>query len=200
MENRVKSENEKAYYILDAVNGAIDKCCKIRFQYTEYNNRKRKTIRNNGEYYNVSPYALVWDGDYYYMIGWCDNRGHMRNFRLGRIYKTPLVLDGEEAFPAPLDFNLAEYSKKVFRMFGSDEETEVELLCETGMMNGIVDQFGTKVKSEEIDDHRFLATVTVCPSPTFYRWVFGWNGGIKIIGPGKIKEEYKKMLIKAIED
>jgi len=198
VEGRVKSENEKAYYILNAVNNAIDKGCKVRFQYTEYSNRKRKSLRNNGEYYTVSPYALVWDGDFYYMIGWCDNRKHMRNFRLDRIYKTPTVLDNEEAVPEPKDFDLAEYSQKVFRMFGSDEESEVELLCEIGLMNGIVDQFGTKVKTEEVDDQHFRAIVIVCPSPTFYRWVFGWNGGIRIIGPEKIKEEYKTMLKKAL--
>ena len=200
VEGRVKSENEKAYYILDAVNNAIDKGRKIRFQYTEYSNRKRKALRNSGEYYTVSPYALVWDGDFYYMIGWCDNREHMRNFRLDRIYKTPVILDNEEAVPEPEDFDLAEYSQKVFRMFGSDEETEVELLCETGMMNGIVDQFGTKVKTEEVDEQHFKAAVIVCPSPTFYRWVFGWNGGIKIMGPEKIRKEYKEMLKNALKD
>ena len=47
VEGRVKSENEKAYYILDAINEAIDKSCKIRFQYTEYNNRKRKILKND---------------------------------------------------------------------------------------------------------------------------------------------------------
>ena len=200
VEGRVKSENEKAYYILDAINNAIDKNCKICFQYTEYSSRKRKVIKNNGEYYTVSPYALVWDGDFYYMIGWCDNREHMRNFRLDRIYKTPVVLEDEEAVPEPEGFNLAEYSQKVFRMFGSDEETEVELLCEKGMMNGIVDQFGIKVKTEEVDNQYFRAVVTVCPSPTFYRWVFGWNGGIKIIGPEKIRIDYKLMLKKALKD
>ena len=110
------------------------------------------------------------------------------------------ILEDEEAVPEPKDFNLAEYSQKVFRMFGKDDETEVELLCETGTMNGIVDQFGTKVKTEEIDDQHFQATVTVCPSPTFYRWVFGWNGGMKIIKPDSIKKEYKVMLRKALEE
>ena len=200
VEGRVKTENERAFYILDAVNSAIDKGCKICFQYTEYSNRKRRVMKNKGELYTVSPYALVWDGDFYYMIGWCDNREHMRNFRLDRIYKIPTVLDQEEAVPAPEDFNLAEYSRKVFRMFGSDEETEVELLCETGMMNGIVDQFGTKVKTKEVDAQHFMVTVTVCPSPTFYRWVFGWNGGIRIIGPETIKADYKAMLKKALEE
>ena len=200
VEGRVKSENERACYILDAVNNAIDQGCKICFQYTEYSNKKRKVMKNKGELYTVSPYALVWDGDFYYMIGWCDNREHMRNFRLDRICKTPTVLDQEEAVPEPEDFNLVAYSRKVFRMFGSDEETEVELLCETGMMNGIVDQFGTKVKTREVDAQHFMVTVTVCPSPTFYRWVFGWNGGIRIIGPEKVKADYKAMLEKALED
>jgi len=200
VEGRVKSENEKAYYILDAVNDAIEKGCKIRFQYTEYSNRKRKAMRNAGEYYVVSPYALVWDGDYYYMIGWCDNREHMRNFRLDRVYKTPQILEDEVAVPEPKDFNLAEYSRKVFRMFGNDDEMEVELLCETGTMNGIVDQFGTKVMTEEVDDQHFRATVMVCPSPTFYRWVFGWNGGMKILGPDSVKKEYTAMLLKALNE
>lgn len=198
VEGRVKSENEKAYYILDAINEAIDKGCKIRFQYTEYTNRKRKALKNNGEYYVVSPYVLVWDGDYYYMIGWCDNRNHMRNFRVDRIYKTPILLEDEDAIPEPKDFNMAEYSQKVFRMFGSDETVEVELLCETGMMNGIIDQFGTKVKTQEMDEQHFKALVSVCPSLTFYRWVFGWNGGMRIMAPESMKQEYMSMLYKAI--
>ena len=109
-------------------------------------------------------------------------------------------MDSEEAVPEPKGFNLSEYSQKVFRMFGNDVETEVELLCETGMMNGIVDQFGTKVKTEEVDEQHFLVAVTVCPSHTFYRWVFGWNGGIKITRPEKIRSEYKTMLEKALLD
>ena len=200
VEGRVKSENEKAYYILDAVNDAIDKGCKIRFQYTEYSIHKRKAMKNGGEYYIVSPYALVWDGDYYYMIGWCDNREHMRNFRLDRIYKTPILLEDEPAIPEPNDFNLAEYSQKVFRMFGSDESIPVDLLCEVGTMNSIVDKFGTKVKTKEVDEKHFMTTVTVSPSPTFYRWVFGWNGGMKIMGPESVKKEYKAMLQRSMEN
>ena len=93
VEGRIKSENEKAFYILDRINEAIDKNCKVSFQYADYNNRKYKELRHDGEYYVVSPYALVWDGDYYYMIGYCDNREHMRHIRLDRIYRIPNVLE-----------------------------------------------------------------------------------------------------------
>lgn len=199
VEGRIKSENEKAFYILDRINEAIDKNCKVSFQYADYNNRKYKELRHDGEYYVVSPYALVWDGDYYYMIGYCDNREHMRHFRLDRIYRIPNVLEDQEAVPEPKDFKLADYMKKMFRMYGGDEPVKVELQCETFIMNAIVDHFGTKVLTEEIDDNHFKATVTVSPSPTFYRWVFGWNGAMKIKSPQGVIDEYKTMARKALE-
>ena len=199
VEGRVKSENEKAFYILDRINEAIDRGCKVSFQYADYNIRKRKVVRNDGVPYVVSPYALVWDGDYYYMIGYCDNREHMRHFRLDRIYRIPTVLTNEEAVPEPADFHLADYMQKIFRMYGGDEIVEVDLLCEASIMNAIIDQFGANVRTKEVDENHFKATVTVTPSPTFYRWVFGWNGNMKIIGPEQVREGYKVMIKKALE-
>lgn len=199
VEGRIKSENDKAISILDSLNEAIDRNCKVSFQYADYNNRKRKELRHDGEYYIVSPYALVWDGDFYYMIGYCDNRDHMRHFRLDRIFRIPNVLTDEQAVPAPKDFNLAKYIQKTFRMYGGDKTVHVELLCETFIMNAIVDHFGKEVPTEEIDDKHFKATVTVSPSPTFYRWVFGWNGAMKILGPESVKNEYKQMIMNSLD-
>lgn len=198
VDGRPKSENEKAFYILDHINDAIDKGCKVSFQYADYNNRKRKVLRNNGEYYIVSPYDLVWDGDYYYMIGFCDNRADMRHFRLDRIYQIPEVLTKEKAVPIPKGFKLADYMKKIFRMYGGDETIDVELLCEEHVMNAVIDHFGTKVRIREVDETRFKAIVAVSPSPTFYRWVFGWDGAMKIIGPRSVKTEYIAMIKRSL--
>ena len=198
-EDRVKSDNEKGYYIVDAINEAIDSGLKISFQYTEYNNKKRKVLRHGGEVYIVSPYALIWDGDYYYVVGFSERRGIIQNFRLDRIAKSPMILN-EPAKPAPDDFSLKKYFESVFRMFSANEQVPVELLCETFIMKAIIDQFGAKVQTEEIDDNHFKATVSVCPSPTFYQWVFGWNGAMKILGPENILEEYRAMCRKGLED
>ena len=199
VEGRIKSENDKDLYILDSVNDAIDKGCKISFQYADYNITKRKVVRHDGEYYVVSPYALIWDGDYYYMIGYCDNREQLRHFRLDRIYRTPNVLEGEEAIPEPKGFDPVKYSQKIFRMYGGEDTVEVELLCEMPLMNAIIDNFGSSVDAEEVDVDHFKAKVTVSPSPTFYRWVFGWDGAMKIIGPQSVKDEYKAMVQRAKE-
>ena len=53
---RVKSENEKGYYIVDAINEAINAGVKISFYYFELNGKKRKVLRNDGKPYTVSPF------------------------------------------------------------------------------------------------------------------------------------------------
>ena len=54
--SKVKSENEKTYYIIDAINEAINSGKKISFYYTEYDAQKKIIIKNNGEPYCISPY------------------------------------------------------------------------------------------------------------------------------------------------
>lgn len=76
---RVKSDNEKGYYIVDAINEAIDNKHKISFFYTDYNGSKQRFS------YIVSPYSLIWNGDYYYVIGHCDSHNKIQTFRLDRI-------------------------------------------------------------------------------------------------------------------
>ena len=192
VDGRVKSENENGYQTVDIINEAIDKNQKIRFQYADYSVKKRKVVRHDGAYYVVSPYALVWDGDYYYMIGYSEMRGRIQNFRLDRIYRSPELVE-EERIPAPENLNLAEYSKQVFRMYDSDKPVIAELLCENHVMNAVIDQFGTKIRAEIGDDAHFRINVRVCASPTFYRWVFGWGGAVKILGPETVREEYREM-------
>ena len=67
-------------------------------------------------------------------------------------------------------------------------------------MNAIIDHFGKKVRTKAVDENHFKAIVTVSPSPTFYRWVFGWNGAIKILGPENVKAEYKAYLQDVLEN
>ena len=190
--DRVKSDNERGYYIVDAINEAIDTRHKISFCYTDFNVNKNRYVTNEGKPYTVSPYTLMWDGDYYYLRGYCDERQAMRTFRLDRIEKQPDVLR-DAALPKPENYSIAEYSKSVFRMFDTDEPVEVTLLCSASNMKVIIDNFGMDVDTSPIDKEHFQVRVKVCTSPTFYRWVFGFGRGIKILGPDKVIEKYKDM-------
>ena len=197
VEGRVKSENEGGYYIVDAVNEAIDRNRKIRFQYADYSPSKRKVIRHNGEYYKVSPYALIWNGDYYYVVGFSERRGMVQSFRLDRFYKAPEITE-EEAIPAPANFDVDAYSRSVFRMFDTDCPVTVELYCANRIMNAVIDQFGKSVSVAVADEGHFTVRADVCPSPTFFSWVFGWEGEMRIVSPESVKESYREMAEKAL--
>ena len=68
-ENRVKPGNEKIYLIIDAINEAINANKKISFQYFRYDANKNHQLKLDGKFYEITPLHLVWNGDYYYMIG-----------------------------------------------------------------------------------------------------------------------------------
>lgn len=195
---RAKSDNENGYYIVDAINTAIDTKRKISFHYTDFDMAKQRYISNDGKPYTVSPYTLIWDGDYYYMRGFCDERQEMRNFRLDRIAEQPKILNQIAVMP-PDGYNPADYSKHVFQMYDTDEPIAVQLLCHVSVMKYLIDKFGLDFDSEIVDDAHFKAKINVCTSATFYRWVFGFDGLIKIIGPTSTVLEYKTRLKSALE-
>lgn len=196
-EGRVKSGNEEIYLIVDAINEAINANKKISFQYFQYDVRKQQKLKRNGEPYTITPLHLVWNGDYYYMVGVYDYKQHIGNFRIDRIAKRPVLLD-EEGTPAPEGFDINGHINTTFRMFNSDR-AEVELICDNDVMDSIIDRFGKDVTTYANDMTSFRAVVDIAVSNAFYSWVFAFEGKVKIKAPQEIKEKYIMMLKMAID-
>ena len=194
--DRIKPKNEQIYYIMDAINEAINKKRKISFFYFAFDGDKRRKLKNDGEQYVFSPYTLTWNGDFYYVVGFSDKHGKVATFRVDRIYSVPKLLD-EKAVPRPKDYTIADFSEKAFRLFDKEHE-RVTLLCDDGMMNTVLDHFGEKIKTERADETHFRTTVEVALSPTFYSWVFEFGGGIRIEAPQSVKEAYHERLRAAL--
>ena len=188
----VKPNNEQIYYIVDAINDAIDANKQISFQYYDYTGLKKKVLKNKGEIYRISPYHLVWNGDYYYVLGYSDKREKVISFRVDRIASVPTILD-KDNIPMPKDFDLNEFTKSVFFMYGGDR-VQVNLRCENGLMKTIIDRFGEDVTTLAYDMESFRVVVDVEASPTFYGWIFGFNGRIEILSPVNIKQEFEQMV------
>ena len=193
-----KSDNEKGYYIVDAVNEAILRDRRIALIYFDYDGEKRRVARNGGAPYTVSPYDLLWDGDYYYLIGWCDDRKEIRVFRVDRIERQPEILNRKRV-PPPKDYKIESYTREVIRMYGGREPEDVTIECDDELMKHVVDRFGLDVKTEKTAPDRFAAHVRVSAGPTFLRWVFGWGGRMRITAPESLREEYRAMLEDELE-
>ena len=192
VEGRVKSENRQDLLIVDAINEAINARKKIAFQYFAYNIRKQKKLRHDGERYIFSPYRLIWNGDYYYAVGYSEKHNGIGSFRLDRIIKTPTILE-KEAIKMPTDFKINKYINTSFRMYNSKTES-VELICDNSVMDAIIDRFGEDVQTYANDMQTFRAMVDVSVNHVFFGWVFGFAGKVKIKSPKEVKDQYYIML------
>ena len=193
---RVKSANERIYYTVDTINNAINQERQISFQYTEYTADKKVVLRNDGEVYVLSPYALFWNEDFYYVIGWSDKHENVSAFRVDRMHR-PTILE-EPAVPRPEDFRLEDYSRRIFEMYDGEAVT-VRLECKDYLMKYVVDRFGEDVKVRPSQKGQFIVTADVQLSPNFYAWIFRFGGDMRIISPDHARREMVGMLRSMLE-
>lgn len=192
VERRVKGDNKQLLFIIDTINTAINEKKKIAFKYFTYDVRKDKKEKHNGYLYKFSPYKLVWNGDYYYVVGYSDKYNDIGSFRVDRISKVPDVLE-EKAVPMPRAFDINTYLNSMFKMFGG-EQIEVELVCDNSVMDSMIDRFGENVKVYANDMESFRIIVKVSVSHIFFSWIFGFGGKVKIKSPLNVKEDYAQMV------
>lgn len=192
--NRIKTNNESVYYNVDDIQSAITTNSKISFKYFQWNSKKEKELRHDGATYVVSPWALTWDDENYYMVAVDDKDNSIKHYRVDKMLKIKVLEDtkreGKKLFK---DADMALYSKKVFGMFGGKEE-DVTLLCKESMAGVIIDRFGTIVNIIPAKKGYFKARVNVEVSPQFFAWVFSLGDGVEIVSPKSVINEMKEQL------
>ncbi len=194
---QVKAPNEQILYIVQIIKEAIRRNCRIRFRYDTYMPDLTLVPRHDGYIYEVSPYAMIWKRDRYYLVGWSEKHRNVSHFRIDRMELPELC--AEERHPVPEQLHLEDRSDKIFSMFDGPEETVV-LRFRPDLMNSIVTRFGRDLCLSNITEASVDVTVTVHLSPTFYGWLFQYAGEMTIAGPEYVREAYAKRLKKALED
>lgn len=189
MDRAVKPENESIYYSTDTIHTAIREQKQIRFQYVDYTAQKEKIMKHDGAWYIFSPYALMWNQDYYYAVGYSERHKGLAQFRVDRIVNADIL---DQPSVSSIDFDPTRYASQIFGMY-SDQICQVELLCENSIMRSVIDRFGENVQTEVVDGGHFKAMVDVAPSPPFFAWVFTFSGKIKIVSPIDVLDEMRHM-------
>lgn len=191
--NRIKTMNENIYYSVDKIHTAILQNAKVRFQYYEWTISKEVHLRKNGKFYEISPWALTWDDENYYMVGYDNEEKKIKHYRVDKMMNLELMKvprEGKELF---IRFDLASYSKKVFGMFGGKEEN-VRLICRNELVGVMIDRFGIDVPLYPADKGFFTITVRVNVSQQFFGWLFALGNGVKIVGPAEVVEQFREQM------
>ncbi len=190
--DRGKTDNESVFYNIDAIHGAIGEDREITFVYWQYDLNKKRVPRKSGARYRVSPFALVWDDEFYYLIAYdaADARiKHYRVDKMTRITITDSERQGKDVF-ATLDMSV--YTSRNFSMFAG-EEADVVLDCDANLIGVIVDRFGADV-SVHPDGDGFTAFVKVAVSEQFFGWIAAFGGAVRIMSPQPVKEQFLALL------
>ena len=196
--NRVKSMNESVYYNVDKISNAITADKVIRFKYFDYSVTKERRFRKDGSWYEISPFALMWDDENYYMLGYDTDMGRMKHYRVDKMTEIEPMerfRDGKKEFEK---VDMSEYSKKVFGMFTGEMQT-VKLRFANHLVGAVIDRFGRDTVIVASDAEHFTVSVNVAVSPKFYAWLFGFGREVEIVWPEAAREEMKKSALEIAE-
>ncbi len=196
IEKRHKCSNEEIYYNIDIINRAIQSGKRISFIYQkrQLDTAENKVVTEEKEF-SVSPYAMIWSNDHYYLIANNQKYNNLMHTRIDRMKKVEILEERARKFsevsPYKSYFDSADYSGKIFNMFSGDTQT-LEMLCDNSMLEEIVDRFGNNALIRTGDDEtRFLVDTKCVVSEGLVSWIMQFGGRIEVLEPASLREQVK---------
>lgn len=188
-----KTENESIYYNVDSIHKGIHDDVKINFTYLEWSISKELVPKKEGKKYVVSPWALLWQDENYYLVAYDSEAGLMKHYRVDKIGKVVLTEEKREGQEVFEKMNLAEYVNQTFGMYGG-ERTNVTLQFPEKLIGVVLDRFGKDIIVRMKNDGYFTISVKAAVSGQFFGWLAGIGKDARIISPEEVKTEYREWL------
>lgn len=191
---RIKTENESIYYNVDRIHKAIQDNAPITFTYLEWNIQKELQPRREGKQYRVSPWALAWQDENYYLISYDDKDEKIKHFRVDKMSRiTELPDEARKGMEAFGELDIAEYTNRTFGMFGGEDQI-VTLKLPASMVGIILDRFGKNVDIRRLEEESVSVRIKAAVSGQFYGWVTGLGQGVSILSPEPVRQGYLAFL------
>lgn len=190
VKNRIKTMNESIYYNVDEIHSGIAQNRKIRFRYFDYTVAKERHYRHDGGFYEVSPFALTWDDENYYLLAYDSAAAVIKHFRVDKMVEitvTGVPRDGQQAYEA---LDMAVYARKVFGMF-SGTEAHVRMRFSNQLVGAVLDRLGRDVILIPDGGEHFLVSADVIVSPQFFAWLCGFGTLAQLLGPEDVVRQMR---------
>ncbi|MDO4488610.1 MAG: WYL domain-containing protein [Eubacteriales bacterium] len=189
---RVKTMNESIYYNIDNIHSAMSRKINISFKYFSWNQKKEQELRHGGKSYHVSPWALLWDDENYYLVAYDNEDEKIKHFRVDKMLKIGFVDEPRKGLKEFEKAKIDTYSKRLFSMY-SGEEKRVSIKADNRFANILIDRFGRNIMIIPDGPDRFSVTLDVSVSEQFISWIFSLGEGIEITGPEDVLEKVRDM-------
>lgn len=188
---RIKSMNESIYYNVDEINTAINDNRKISFKYYKWDTDKELVPRRGGDSYVVSPWALTWDDENYYMVAFDDESSMIKHYRVDKMMHIEVLDESREGKSLFRDFDIAAYSRRNFGMY-SGELKNVTIEFPDEMVGVFIDRFGKDIPVRKAGKGRSRTRVEVAVSEQFFGWIMGLGTGVVVTAPQSVVNDIGK--------
>jgi len=188
---RPKAINESVYYSIDTIHLAIQDGVKINFQYFDYDLSKARAYRRDGAHYCLTPLALCWNDDNYYLVCYNAKYDDFNHYRIDRMSSVSLSAEQADKIDKGR-FNVAEHMKRVFGMYGG-ERVRAKLRFDESLINTVLDRFGIDAPLRKVDSG-FEVTVEISESPVFLSWMAQFGQRAEIIAPDSLREAMRTLI------
>jgi len=191
IDHRHKNVNETIYYEIDTLLRAIQSKRRIRLHYLKRSIEAGERPKNEDHIYSVSPYALIWVDDHYYLV--CNNAKYdnLMHLRIDKISKVT-ILEDEPARPLSEvskykdRFDAADYLSTKFNMFSGEPE-RVKIRCKNESWQIVADKFGDDVLIIEQDETTFTISANAVTAG-LDSWIMQWGADMEVIEPAHLRE------------
>lgn len=196
-----KCDNEEIYYIIDRLDEAINTKKQVSFTYKKRNIDKEQKKSYTAKNFVVSPYALIWKDDHYYLA--CNNSKYdnIINLRLDRMKKIEILEENQRPVSEVSEykvFDSADYASKMFNMFSGNTD-EVTLYCSLDLREEIMDRFGARIPLTASDIDHFTTTFNAAVSDGLVSWIMQYGSDIKVLKPDYLADMVVKKAQKILE-
>lgn len=157
----------------------------ISFKYVSYNvsNVHNQVERHSGSRITVSPYHLLINDGFYYLLAYHSDRNRMFSYRVDRMKDIRLLGRPREGAEAFKKFDLSTITKQRFSML-QGRESLVTIRFVNHLIDAVVDRLGTEgVQYSQIDENHFTVTAKIEIGSMFYGWLLGFGKGTKLLAP-----------------
>ncbi len=194
-----KTDNQALFYNIEMIDSAIEKGRQIHYDYNKYGIDKR--LHKSSQQF-VSPYLMILHNQRYYLMAYSEYWGNMVFHRLDRI--TNMTLTEKPATPLrsvpgyEKGINYKDLSSTMPYMY-TDKPEWIEFLAEAGIIDQIIDWFGSDVKFVKTDDELKVKCILKSSPNAMEHWAMQYINFVEITAPESLRNRMKETLEKGIK-
>lgn len=176
---------------IEDITDAIHYKTKIKFEYWKYGitNKLEEIIVSTPK---VSPYAIVYDKQEFYLIGIKEGQEKFYYYRLDRIKNLKQLQ--EKRTIKKTNKEIKEFAESTVEMFGGEKQ-KIEAICSMILLDAVLEQFGKNIIIEKIkNDNENFKLILNANTQGFKMWTMRNIDLVEVVKPTSLRNELKEII------